>query len=141
MIIKHQHQQQPTDNSCASACIAMLLNVPVEDVIKKFHDQYKAGEININHYLLNRGLTVEPVLSDYWQTKWGHLYLLAVPSLNTKANLHSIIVDCRLEGKIDIYDPNMGKEGKNYYVLNEKENKTEFEYGLVSYMVELIIHT
>lgn len=134
-----KHQQQPTATSCASACIAMLLNVPVEDVIKKFHDQYKAGEINIDHYLLNHGLTVEPLLSTYWQTQWDNVYLLAVPSLNIKANLHSIILDTRHDA-VKIFDPNMGKPNKNYYVLDEKENKTEFEYGLISYVAELKIH-
>jgi len=138
MIIKHQ--QQPTSDTCASTCIAMLLGVPVNDVISKFHDKYKAGEMNIDHYLKNNGLAVEPILSNYWQAQWGKLYLLAVPSLNSKANLHSIILDCRLEGIVDIYDPNMGKKDKDYYVLVGKENKTVHEHGLISYMVELIIH-
>ena len=137
MIIKHQ--QQPTSTSCASACIAMLLNVPVEDVIKKFHDKYKAGEMNIDHYLLNHGLTIEPLLSSYWQAQWDGIYLAAVPSLNIKANLHEIIIDTR-NNDVKIYDPNMGKPSKCYYVNDDKEDKTEFEYGLISYILEFKIH-
>lgn len=133
------HQIQPTATSCASTCIAMLLNVPAEEIIEQFHDQYKAGEINVDQFLLNKGLTVESLLSSYWQCQWDGIYIAAVPSLNIKANLHQIIIDTR-NNKVTIYDPNMGKPGKNYYVHDDKEDKTEFEYGLISYCLEFKIH-
>lgn len=133
------HQQQPTADSCASACIAMLLDAPVEKVIEKFHDKYINHEMNVHHYLLNHGLAVECLTCEHWQAQWGNLYLLTVASLHKKGVLHYIILDVRLEGVVDIYDPNMGKEGKKYYVDDNKENKTEFEVGLTSYVAELII--
>lgn len=137
MIIKHQ--MQPTPTSCASTCIAMLLDVPAEEIIEQFHDKYKSGEMNIDQFLTSKNINVEPLLTSYWQAKWDGLYFAIVPSLNMKANLHEIIIDTRNDDVI-IYDPNMGKEGKYYYVNNEKEDKTELEYGLISYVLEFKIH-
>jgi hypothetical protein len=46
----------------------------------------------------------------------GNVYAVTVPSLNTKGHgLHSIIVDTRNEGDIQIFDPQNGIEGKDFY--------------------------
>lgn len=134
------HQQQPTSNTCASTCIAMLLNTPVEDVVKDFHDKYMRLETGVHQYLTDNGLNVECLTCEHRQAQWGNLYLLTVASLNTKGLLHYIILDVRIEGAVIIYDPNMGKNDKDYYVSDTQEYKTIHEHGLVSYTAELIIH-
>jgi len=89
------HQKQPTHDTCVSTCIAMLLNVPVEEVVKDFHDRYMNHEINIDDYLLQNDLEVEPLLPSYWQAEFDNIYIASVPSLNKKASLHQIIIDTR----------------------------------------------
>ena len=53
----------------------------------------------------------------------GGLYMLVVPSLNIKGGAHYIVLDYRDENYPKIYDPNKGREGKEFYC--EKTNKVK----------------
>lgn len=44
----------------------------------------------------------------------GKIYLATVPSLNIPGYFHQIIIDTR--ENIQIFDPNRGVSGRNYYV-------------------------
>ncbi len=110
------HQQQPTSNTCESTCIAMLLNVPVEKVIKEFHDDYFNNEIDTWEYLEKNGLEAE-ILRGNSGLDTGHIYLCAVPCLNVKGKFHAVVCDWR-ENIWAVYDPNEGKKDKFYYVPN-----------------------
>jgi hypothetical protein len=39
-----KHQQQPTHNSCMSACIAMISGQPVNEVVAQWHDKFHSKE-------------------------------------------------------------------------------------------------
>lgn len=119
-----QHQIQPTWNSCASTCVAMLLGRPVQDVVNELHDAYMADVCALPHYLHRHGVKFKPAVSDggapdgYVENRieFGHLYLLTVPSLNMDATLHFILLDARDDKAVATLDPNMGREGKRYYI-------------------------
>ena len=128
------HQKQPTPLSCVSTCIAMLLGVPAEKVIEEFHDDYRSGKAEIDKYLKMYGINAQPVLSNS-VIEWDKLYLIVVPSLNKLAHAHEIIVDTRGDDP-KIFDPNMGKPEKLYYVNGSEPNKTKLEVGLVDYFVD-----
>ena len=134
------HQTQPTSNSCVSATTAMILGEPVEEIIKELHIPYMADMYMLPEYLESKGLEIE-VCSTYTRIDWGFVYTLSVPSLNIKANNHSIIFDCREVGNAKLFDPNKGKEGKLYYIApsnsQEKIEPKENEYELASFVPDI----
>ena len=114
-----KHQQQPTWNSCMSACVAMILNKPVNEVIDEFHDDYRSEKIDTDEYLRLNGVDCEVLLSNA-KFEAGNIYVCSVPSLNKQAQTHAVIIDMREEFWC-IYDPNQGKEDKLYYVPNSPD--------------------
>lgn len=131
------HQQQPTSTSCVSACLAMLLDVPVQQVVDDFHDKYHAQEQLPHEYLAAKGLTTSPGKSTELALYPGKLYLVAAPSLNIEANMHEIIVDFRdKENCMVILDPNQGKEGKKYYVYKPEAKLQENEVNLICWFID-----
>ena len=129
------HQQQPTHDTCVSACIAMLLNIPVKEIVEEFHSKYINQELNIYEFLINHDLNIEPLLPSYWQAELNNIYIASVPSLNKKAALHQIIIDTR-NGASIVYDPQEGKPDCDYYVYKPDEDLKTHEYNLISYVLE-----
>ena len=117
------HQQQPTWNTCVSACVAMLLNKPVDEVVSEFHEDYRAERVDPDEYLMKNGVNCEVLLTNA-KLEMGSIYLCSVPSLNKQALTHAILLDMRDEFW-SLYDPNMGKEGKLYYVPNIPDEEVE----------------
>ena len=121
------HQTQPTENSCVSATIAMILSIPVENVVEEFHERYfEMQSISVSEYLFSKGVRTIPGLTSYMILEWERVYLLCVPSINEVAAFHSLLVDTRGQETV-IYDPAMGREGKKYYVLQDPENELEIK--------------
>ena len=116
-------QQQPTWNSCVSACVAMILNKPVDEVVSEFHEDYYAGKLDPDEYLTKSGVNCEVLLTNA-KLEMGHIYICSVPSLNKQALTHAILIDMRDECW-SLFDPNMGKEGKLYYVPNFPDEEVE----------------
>lgn len=130
------HVNQPTSNSCVSACIAMISGIDVQVVYDEFHDHYKSCHMNAGEYLLAKGIKTVVGTSES-RVQWGSVYLLAVPSLNVEAGMHQIVLDCQSEDLgIEIYDPNEGYENRKYYVPVDKEIKNELEIGLIAYFID-----
>ncbi len=110
--------QQPTSDSCVSACLAMLLGIPVERVLEEFHDRYKAHEVKPFDYLAGKIQAHYPVDAEE-DLEWDRVYLLGVPSLNIRGGMHAVLLDTR-GGKLRLYDPNVGKAGREYYFLSRE---------------------
>jgi len=107
------HQQQPTWYSCNQTVLAMLLGVPVEDVLRVFPTE---GMITRElHAALDRcGFTWNAFV--FGTLAAEGFYILAVPSLNLEAGGHSVLLEFRGTDQPSIcYDPNRGKDGKKYY--------------------------
>lgn len=117
------HQQQPTWNTCVSACIAMILNKPADEVVSEFHEDYYEEKLDADEYLQSKGVDCEVLLTNA-KLETGYIYLCSVPSLNLQARTHMIVLDMR-EECWSLYDPNKGKEGKLYFVPNIPDEEVE----------------
>ena len=112
-----KHQIQPTENTCTSTCLAMILGIPVWDIIEDFHDLYFSQKMNPMEYIHRfhpdwRCNSLQSV-HDTWVS--GRYYILTVPSLNSRTDNHSIIQ--YFPGQLAILDPNRGRKDSDYYVL------------------------
>jgi len=117
-----EFQQQPTYNTCVSACLAMVLGEPVDLIISEYHDKYwGAGDDKVwpDEYLESKGV---PIVLCNHKTKpdMAGVYFVTVPSLNIKGGTHQIlwcIENAEQEGFFyqRILDPASGREGKFYY--------------------------
>jgi len=118
-------QQQPTQNSCVSTSLAMLLGRPAKEVIEEFHDLYFANKAEVHDYLQVSGFEEDKdffclgVKDQY--AEWGNVYLGAAPSLNLERYLHYILLDYRRTGELVVYDPQNGNEGKRFYTADDLE--------------------
>ena len=116
--MKIQFVQQPTDETCTSSCLAMLIeNKTVMDVIEEFHEDYFAGKITPASYLRKIGFKVREFSGLERTMIFGCVYLLCVPSLNKEATFHSILLD--VQDSATVYDPCTGVKGKKYYTYDE----------------------
>lgn len=131
--------QQPTDNSCTSACIAMLTGLPLSIVFKSFHDAFRAGETNAYEYLdgLGEHYVKHPDLYTIGGDNDGWAYLLSVPSLNEFATMHNIVVYTD-QGSLHILDPQRGLDGKKFYESFDK-NYVGVGFHLTGFAPELKI--
>lgn len=133
--------QQPTDNTCSSACLSMLTGIPVNVVVSEYHDIARLSGSTMNPwvYLQSKGIESRYVPT-YSQVLWyGRTYLLAVPSLNVPGILHHIVLTPNQDHDIRVLDPNFGRHGKKYYIWEESEDPLEFK--LQSWHAELEILT
>ncbi len=104
--------KQPTDNSCTSACLAMLTGLPIETVMSEFHDDWIAGTDRKHNnpyiYLKDKGMSPKLNKKRYGaKLKRGNAHLLTVPSLNVEAITHHILLMFSLTENVPltIYDP------------------------------------
>ena len=135
MILKHQ--QQPTHNSCMSACVAMISSQPVTDVVAQWHDKFHSKEAWLDDALDHYNI---PYF--YGHPKKAELlpdfvYFLTVPSLNIVGGLHQILVAVKKGLVVEILDPAKGREGAKYYVYGECRNSEECE--LISWSIDLAV--
>ena len=136
-----KHQKQPTRDTCTSACLAMILGTPVDEVVEEFHKDWTEGKTDPAHYLVKKGVKLQIHREPYDNTVlWGKVYLLTVPSLNVKARTHHVVVDMRGgEGKGIVYDPNEGWTDKARYVGWTKGREEIEQYPLKSWLIDLCI--
>lgn len=94
--------EQPTHNTCLSACISMLTGVPVEKVVDVWGADLKSGDVLAQDVLQRYG-TIARIPECLNRVYANNVYMLLVPSGNTQ-ELHAIIADTR-DGTTKIYDP------------------------------------
>lgn len=114
--------QQPTDNSCTSACLAMLTGLPLAQVMSEFHTDFRKGNTNAYRYLDFKGIEYvqHPDLYTIGGDCDGWAYLLSVPSLNKFSEMHNIVVYTD-QGNLHILDPQQGAEGMKFYESVSKD--------------------
>lgn len=127
---------QPTENTCTSACLAMLTGAAVADVIAEFHTDWLAWKTTPKKYLAERGLTFIENASPFNRLmEWDKVYLLTVASLNKEGGLHHIVVDLRTCPET-VLDPNNGKLGKKYYVGWSEQSSDPLAVALLSWCID-----
>ncbi len=133
---------QPTNNTCVSACIAMILNIPVNVVIDEFHEGYfNKAKLSIHDYLESKGrvtythFKAHTFLNEF---EWGWAYIATVPSLGTLGTFHAIVIDCTEPEKgLIINDPNRFPDKKHYVFCADKNGHyKEDEYPLISMILD-----
>lgn len=123
------HQTQPTPYTCVHTCLAMILGEPVQKVIDVFGAEYGMSDREIDaamdkcRLLWNRFVYPDMIVPGY--------YIIGVPSLNIAGGTHCIIVRRDEDGRMKVFDPNRGVEGKKVYDENGKDLHTWFNVVLV----------
>lgn len=136
-----RHVQQPTPDTCMSACLAMITGVQVEDIVSNYHQRFKDG-LPLHSALADFGMDCS-VNSDIYAGMNGEgVYLLIVPSLNIKAVHHQIIYVIEKSDTDDyyhqIFDPNKNKDSRQWYEVSPSADNNS-EVGLGAFIVECSI--
>lgn len=129
-----RHQQQSREDSCVSACIAMVLNIVEEEIVDDFHETYQKGA-TVSGYLKNLKVPHERLYADdRSMPDVGSVYLVRVCSLNRPGQTHMLVMAALGEDMPLVFDPNQGKEGKKFYtsVASELENNPD-AFEMINY--------
>lgn len=126
-MIEIKHVQQPTSQTCAHACLAMVTGLPVEH----FMERFKEPELGLNEE------TIAFIESHIYPRKtdpynpYPHfgIYLVTTPSLNQVGRSHAIIVEAR-EDSWKVYDPNAGRPNMNVYTDDDVMNGKVSQDGI-----------
>jgi len=100
-------QFQPTATSCVVTCVAMLLGVPVEQLVDKLrefgHPATSLSARSLHRLLLLLQIEFQPLLfPEFIFNGW---YLAVVPSLNMPGRNHQVLVNHQ-NGELLVFDPN-----------------------------------
>lgn len=135
-----KHVKQPTLNTCVSACLAMILNKPVEEVVAEFHERYYNNwNITISEYLTKYKVKHHCVEGGGRETlSFGGLFLCTVPSLHIPGALHQVVVDMT-EHKFIVHDPLKGWPGKKYYVGADQDPDEEGAFIMHNWVLDVEI--
>lgn len=110
-----QHQTQPCPISCVSTCIAMLANIPAQEVIDKHHTDYRENGLTLRGFLDAMGIPFQSFdTCDDAPLENVGAYLVVVPSLNIVGGTHQIIIEVT-EDDYFVVDPCQGRPVR-YYV-------------------------
>ena len=98
--------------NCVSACLAMILNKPIDVVTNEFHEGYINIEIDPHEYLDGQGIRYTRLLAGQRNLEPGKLYMLSTPSVNIMGGMHAILVQVTQDGRWFLWDPNEGRAGR-----------------------------
>lgn len=140
-----EHITQPTQDTCASTCIAMITGIPVDIVIQEFHAKYMNHHLSVQSYLRHKGYNASPTHVPLFPAalQRGKASVLIVPSLDSEGTFHSVIADgiSSESGPMRILDPSKGRLGDRYYTGDPREAEANPEQAvmLVSWIVDTVV--
>lgn len=126
-----QHQTQPCGHSCVSAALAMLVGKPVNEIVERFHDEYRAGRLSMRSMLDSLGVPFQSFDSaDLPDLSNSGAYLITTPSLNILGGVHQCVLEIG-PSDYQVLDPVAGREGKRRYVKRGEagDDPTAVELG------------
>lgn len=135
MVQAMKHQTQPTGDSCVVTCCAMLTGRPVGELLEEFQDQLWARKVVTEEILQRLDVQYRRVFYEGGTVFKGFVYLIVVPSLNSRAEFHQIILDCRPDNPV-VYDPARGYPGRLYYAWHPEKGEDPLAVPLVSWLNE-----
>ncbi|RTR01958.1 hypothetical protein [Halomonas nitroreducens] len=112
-MIKVTPLQQPTANTCAHACLAMVTGESIDALIERFGDRGICWEDDAL-VLVENGIFPVKIAGAGHPFPWVGAYLVSAPSLNQPGKLHAVIVEASETGYV-VHDPNTGREGVEAY--------------------------
>ena len=121
------HQQQPSKDTCLSACIAMAIGVPVDKVVDEFHEDLMNFRTTVPEYIHNNypEFKCDPLLSTHNEYHSDRIYFLLVPALVNKGLLHCVMFYSNGESMC-VADPNKGRGGQ-YYTYDHSVDPDAFQ--------------
>ena len=120
-----------------SACVAMVSNQPVGEVVAQWHDKFQNREAWLDDAMDHYDIPYFYGSPKKAALLTGFIYFLTVPSLNIVGGLHQILATVEKDAVVGIFDPAMGREGCKHYVYGPATNPGECE--LISWSVDLAI--
>jgi len=105
---------QQDDKSCVVACIAMITGKPYEEIRACF----KEDDIPVYPHAQDAVLCKYGFVTkrNTLQSLYPHgIYILSVPSLNTPAQMHAVVLDTT---DYVIYDPQQGRPDRKFYTYS-----------------------
>ena len=105
--------KQKTNQDCVYACIAMVCEVELSQVMRVARGNYPLGQEEEFELIAHFGYL--PTLITFEHLGSNCTYLATVPSLNLIGDNHIIVITTIKNGLIKVFDPNKGREGKKYY--------------------------
>ena len=127
---------QTLSNNCVSATMAMVLQQSVEEVTEEFHQAYCNCTMTAAQYLTSKGLKCRSGLVEERHIPDNSVAILAVPSINFRTGMHSIILESNKDGEWLIRDPNDGYPDRVSYTHIVDEDGKVF---LGSWVIEVLI--
>jgi len=119
--------QQPTHNTCVSACISVVTGIATGLVVERFHDKYCSGDAEAHEIFEQEGLPYRACYSWERSLKPGKTYFLSVPSINHVAGLHMVVAQVEADCWYFV-DPATGRDGTKYYdLVDSGENSVLLE--------------
>jgi hypothetical protein len=118
------HITQPTNFSCAHACLSMVTGIDVYDIISRWTRPISHWEVLT--ILSEEGIGMIPYLPGVGDP-FDHtgVYLVTVPSLNKSGVTHSVIMTLDEEGEYTVYDPNKGRQINKDQLFSDDQSKSE----------------
>lgn len=105
---------QINDQSCVHACISMVTGKPIEEYWERYPKALSADEELI--LLIESKIFPVPVhLHTLNYMPFYGCYFITVPSLNCQGLNHRLLVQATTQDDWIFYDPQTGREGKQWY--------------------------
>lgn len=134
------HQQQPCGLSCFSACMAMILHRPVDQVREEIHAAYREDGMSLGEFLDLFGVPfTEFQTAGRNNIDRDGIWVVAVPSLNLVGIMHQVLVEYLPDKIWAVFDPNEGKEGKKFYTASDSHESDMAVRFTSGYTVEAFI--
>ena len=138
-------QSQVDDSTCTHACIAMLTDKNVKDVIAKLGNRWLTNKEALTpaEYLkLNNISIFLPTYNTYFDlnTEDNYTVLATVPSLNRLQSFHHILIT-KYNGILEYLDPEEGRFGRLYYKIGKYNPYSNMSLArpLSSHIIDIII--
>ena len=133
------HVQQPSDVTCVHSCLSMITGIPVPDLVERFGNRGLAVDskftVLVEHGIWPVNTTFQPHPFDTCG-----VYIVGTCSLNRPGDMHCVVIEASEDG-YRVYDPNEGREGKDYYrdedVMSGRLSRCEVYY-LDTYMLRMM---
>lgn len=104
---------QPTPNTCAHTCLAMVTGESIDSLIERFGDRGICWSDDAL-ILVENGIFPVKITGDGHPFPYQGVYIVSTPSLNKPGKLHAVVVEANEDGYV-VHDPNSGREGVEAY--------------------------
>lgn len=118
--------QQPTHNTCVSACISVVTGIAVDGIVSRFHEKYFSGDMEAHEIFDEEGLPYRLCFAFERRVKPGYTYLLSVPSINYVAGHHMVVAQVEQDFWYFV-DPAFGRPCKYYDLVDSGEDSVLLE--------------